>query len=170
MKSPLSLGNHPVAITTLEEQDTRYFQVDLGSGQSVLITQWHVLGVQILGDDQDFLESKGLCGKWTERDLVARDGTSMSNWQDFATEWQVKDSDGPLFLFERGPQWPAQCTAASLWKSTMIPRAEAESACKTVGPELKLRCVFDSMKTGDRHWPESPFYELSRKGGTVKGG
>ena len=161
---PLTFGSEfPVTIGTHEEpEDRRLFVVNLGRGAIItFIFVKRFLFMQVTGDANDFSDSVGLLGDFSTSAMYGRDGSAMSDFTDFAFEWQVGPKDPKLFREARSPQLPAEkCrmpTQAAPSRRRSLLRADkallekATAACAASGQVNKNfdLCVDDILQTGE---------------------
>jgi len=105
-----------------------------------------------------FKGSRGLLGEWGTGRKMARDGLTEftdvdpEDAEDFALEWQVRDTEASLFKESRFPQFPQTCTPAKKLVKTRLGYAkqveEAEEACSHWKND-KEDCIFDVLATRD---------------------
>jgi hypothetical protein len=98
-----------------------------------------------------FEGSLGLLGDWSTGSMIGRDrSTEIKDAEEYALEWQVRDTEPMLFSSARYPQFPTVCTAPEkllgkrLGDSHM--KEAAEKAC-AAWDEDKDDCIFDVMAT-----------------------
>jgi len=133
------------------------FVVDLGHfGQIVIKVFSDFLAVDVKDAHSDgFGDSVGLMGKFTDGQLVGRDGSIIEDRNALGINWQVRDTEPKLFQEAKGPQYPQVCnmpveksTSRHLSKS-MVSFEDASKACKGWSEEVKESCIYDVMATGD---------------------
>lgn len=110
------------------------------------------------GTTDIFKGSLGLLGEWGTGRMLARDGKTeftevdVMDAEDFALEWQVRDTEPMLFQESRFPQFPLTCAPAKKMPKTRLGYSkqveEAQEACSH-WKEDKEDCVFDVLATRD---------------------
>ena len=106
------------------------------------------------GKNPVFFEgSLGMIGDWTTGQMIGRDGASqIDDPEQFALEWQVRDTEPMLFQSVRAPQFPATCVPPKKMLGTRLGSAamqrKAEEVCAEHGDDI-AECVFDVMATRD---------------------
>ena len=85
--------------------------------------------------------------------MHGRNGTVISDPNEFGNEWQVLDTEPMLFQTVRAPQYPAKCIMPSATKTSRrlgesIAEKVAMKACEHWGDQ-KDQCVYDVMALGD---------------------
>ena len=151
-------GKSEYSITDIpSEQPGKHqnYAVNLNGVSSILFKFYkNFLTYKISGDASDFGGSVGLMGDFYTGEMVARDGKIMSNFEEFAFEWQVTPEDGMIFQQARAPQLPYErCrmpTAARparrrLRQSGLFEQAQV--ACANAG-NVDL-CIDDVLSTED---------------------
>jgi len=133
------------------------FVVDLGLyGQIVIKVFSDFLAVEINDAHSDgFGDSVGLMGKFTDGNLVSRDGRIMEDLNEFGMNWQVRDTEPKLFQEEKGPQYPQVCnmpvetSTSRRLSESMVSFEDAAKACEGWAEEAMESCIYDVMATGD---------------------
>jgi len=110
------------------------------------------------GSTDIFKGSLGLLGEWGTGRMLARDGKTeftevdVMDAEDFALEWQVRDTEPMLFQESRFPQFPVTCAPAKKIPKTRLGYSkqveEAQAACSH-WKEDKEDCLFDVLATRD---------------------
>ncbi|CAB9528575.1 expressed unknown protein [Seminavis robusta] len=138
------------------------FTIELGEGKQIVVQSFKdLVSVKTVGAGfEEYGDSMGLLGEFGSGKWLARNGTVMSNADDFGMEWQVLESEPKLFQTQRVPQRPVQCTMPSSERvgrrglGESIAEAAAEKACEHWG-DLKDQCVYDVMAAGDLELAEA---------------
>jgi len=104
---------------------TQRYELILDDGQYVTVSTWNgLLSVMIHGLEGSFGDAEGMCGKWDNNDLLARNGNPIDTWSEInngnvmGAEWRVgygfedidmdgidqaRECDDPVF--HTGGQW-----------------------------------------------------------------
>ena len=151
-------GGFEYAITDVpsELQSHQNYAVNLNGVSSILVRFYKkFMTYKISADASDFEESMGLMGDFRTGNMVSREGQVMSNFEEFAFEWQVNpDVDGMIFQDAREPQLPyercrmpteARPNRRKLRSTALF--EQAQSAC--AGASNVNLCVDDVLSTGD---------------------
>lgn len=107
------------------------------------------------GDSDAFKGSLGLLGDWATGTKLGRDGTTVfevdpTNAENFALEWQVRDTEPVLFKEARAPQFPAKCTPPKKIMGSRLGRSHMEKEAEKVCAHFKgdkSDCLFDVIAT-----------------------
>lgn len=162
------------------------FDIDLHDNRRIKIRSNTKSGMIFVDIDGYFEDSDGLLGAAKEDDdgkLYSRDGSieMMGNWNAYAEDWQVRDTEPTLFQESRAPQYPVGCVyedqsplvgknkkklrrrhllALGENEGTGVTREEAMEACSHAVGEMKVFCIDDVVATGDVELSTDPFYNL----------
>ena len=138
------------------------FEILLGEGEKIVLKTFKdmvAVNVDHLHADR-FHGSVGMMGAFDKHGaMLGRDGTTIiSDPNNFAAEWQVREDESMLFPTAKEPQYPQACVlpAASTKESRLrrrlgetATRKEAEKACANWPEDRVDMCVQDVMATGD---------------------
>lgn len=102
-------------------------------------------------------KSVGLLGDYNTGEKLARNGTMISDSNEFGQEWQVRGEEPQIFQSRREPQYPQQCVlpgpanAAESRRlgANAISEEVAHEACSQWDREQQNMCIFDVMRSGD---------------------
>ena len=162
------------------------FDIDLHDNRRIKIRSNTKSGMIFVDIDGYFEDSDGLLGAAKEDDdgkLYSRDGSieMMGNWNAYAEDWQVRDTEPTLFQESRAPQYPVGCVyedqsplvgknkkklrrrrllALGENEGTGVTLEEAMEACSHAVGEMKVFCIDDVVATGDVELSTDPFYNL----------
>jgi hypothetical protein len=128
-------------------------------GAAVKVRSGMFMTASIEGSDEALQGSKGILGKHGTGEMIARDGTIMSDFTEFGFEWQVNPLQGDprLFMEARAPQLPYErCRMPSVEVSRRMLRAQdsklmeqATEKCAMNHPKNVQSCIDDVMLTGN---------------------
>ncbi len=159
------------------------FGIDLQDNRRITIRSNTKSGMIFVDADGYFEDSDGLLGappgaaKEDDGKLYSRDGSidMTGNWNNYAEDGQVRDTEPMLFQESRAPQYPVGClyedqsslTGKKNKKNLRrrhdgsgITREEAMEACAHAVGDMKAFCIDDVMATGDVELSTDPFYNL----------
>ena len=153
---PIKLDQYNVT-HSVDESNTRHsFEVSLGGDKAIIIStfkDWiNIKPVNAV--EEDFGTAVGMMGSYESGDLLARNGTVLTDANAFGFEWQVRDTEPQLFMDkDRQPQYPNKCIMPDAKKTDRrlrrrlgekeITKEEAEQACAHWRDDEKEFCVFD---------------------------
>ena len=151
---PALLAGYPVTYTQVNEKKHE-FVVDLGEATVEIGSFKDLVSVKLGGDPAKvgLHTSIGMLGEYKTGALLGRNGTLISDPNEFGQEWQVRDTESKLFQTNRSPQFPEKCvmptdTSTSRRLGSSIAAEAAEKVCEHWG-DLKDQCVFDVMAAND---------------------
>lgn len=135
----------------------QYYMVDLHEDSTILFKYYKkFLTIAVNGHEADFSDSVGLLGEYHTGAMIARDGSVVSDFEQYGFEWQVRPDDKVLFREAGGPQLPyercrmpsaARPSRRGLRQSAFA--AEAQQACAHIQGKSFDLCVDDVITTGD---------------------
>lgn len=137
--------------------DHRVFRVTLQDARILFQFARHFLHIKVSGSSADFGDSEGLLGEFQSGTMLGRDGSILSDFEEFAFEWQVAPEDPKLFREKRAPQlpseqcrMPARSSRRMLRNNNEVHLDQAQAACAAAGHVRKNfdLCVQDIMATG----------------------
>lgn len=155
------------------------YDLDLGGDRSMQIranTNNGMIYVDLYGS---YPNAEGLLGSTSSEALLGRDGVTdfAGNFNSFAEDWQVLNTEQNLFQELHGPQHPAGCVYDAsmmdkkgedskrpfirrrLMDRDAVTLEEAKKACtNTMDVEKRKLCVTDVMAVGDIEIAEDAFY------------
>ena len=161
---PLSFGeNYKYTIKKItEEGGRRTFKVYLHEDSCIIFNfVERFLFIKVFGNFKDFSDSVGLLGEYSTGAMLDRDGSLMSDFEEFGFAWQVNPRKDPmLFRNPRAPQLPDEkCRMPSSTSRTSrrMLRAnnkllqDAKAACEAANQDGNYfdLCVDDIVATGD---------------------
>lgn len=152
-----------------------HYDLSLGGEETIQIrfnSKTKIIFVDINGI---YPGSTGLLGSAEDDSLLSRDGSKdlSGNWNSFAEEWQVNDSDSRLFSEDRTPQFPQGCLYESSTTTNVknlrqrrrlmevaeqVSTRDAILACAHSTGRRKDFCIDDVLATGDLDLATDPFY------------
>ena len=146
-----------------DEEDRRIFRIFLSQRSKIIFHYYKHFGfIKVTGDARDLADSVGLLGDFPLGNMYARDGSLMSNFEEFAFEWQVNPikDDPTLFRENRAPQLPnekcrmpneSRPARARALRAQKKDVEAATRACADAGQEGKNfdLCVDDIIFTGE---------------------
>ena len=143
------------------DAEKRKFQVHVEGQVTVdVYSTKHFMGVAVNGKSKGLADSAGILGQYGTGAMLARDGSEMSDFQDFGFEWQVSPADPKIFMDDREPQLPYErCRMPSVSAAARRRKLrgqdrklyeQAVSACaENQIPENMQSCIDDVMFTGE---------------------
>ena len=167
------MGNGKFRITTQEhskEHKKRMsFHIEFGKSSVVIKVFNEFLAAYVKNaSEEEFGNSVGLMGEFGTGRKLARDGiTVMADNIAFGMEWQVRDSDTDLHIFQsvKGPQFPETCRMPDLHVKSALRRRrlaeigitweEAKEACQSWPEDAIESCIYDVLSTGDLEMAEA---------------
>jgi hypothetical protein len=164
---PLMFGNDGMYKIELESVERfakggikrRRYRLNLGSTSIEFKYYKNIMTFSIHGHE-DFSDATGMLGSYPSGEMIGRDGSEISDFTEFAFEWQVgyDGQDSVIFSDLRSPQLPYELCRmpASTFKTSRRRLRgnnklvlEAEHACDHITGSNFDSCVNDVLATGD---------------------
>jgi len=150
-----------------QSEKSREFVIDLNVRSEefdegeIALTTWNAfvrITVNPGSNENNFINSTGLMGRFTDGAKLGRDGVTIIEDNDvFGQEWQVVPSEGELFQSNEGPQYPEKCEIPSTIEmrrrlaENTVTIIDAQNACSRVMAHDYDTCVFDVLATNDKN-------------------
>ena len=158
---PVTFGDDFKYEITMNEQDDDHTQIRvlLHEHAEIFFSYYKkFLHIFLSGNVHDFYDSVGLTGEFGSGAMVARDGSIMEAFEEFAHNWQVNPATDPLLFREaRAPQFPTEkCRMPTVeapsrrnLRGDKVLYKQAMEACAAKNGKRFDLCVDDVMATGD---------------------
>ena len=154
----ISFGDNSI---TLVDEAKRKFKVNVKNTVFVEVySTKNFMAVSVEGVTSGMRKSTGILGEYGTGAMIARDGSEMSDFQDYGFEWQVAPSDPQIFMHAREPQLPYErCRMPSISAESRRRKLRGQdrklyeaafAACQENQiPENMQSCIDDVMFTGE---------------------
>ena len=153
---PFTIGGFTVRYRGLNEHQFQ-FKIFLDNDQTIIMKAVKdFMRVDVENPTaESFGTSVGLMGPFEDDRMLARDGVTILEPEEFGKEWQVLESEPMLFHKIEGTQHPETCAMPVVAKQESrrlagsINYEQAEIACVSVEPDMLEDCIMDVMATND---------------------
>ena len=155
---PATIGGYPVTRTTPSDKIS-VFTIQISDTDTITLKNFKDMVAVNLDETsaKRFRGSLGMVGSFDQSGkMIGRDGeTEITDPNDFAAEWQIRQDEPMLFNTAQGPQHPQKCQLPDAAQAKgrrlgeTIALAAAEKAWAKWAPENKEACVHDVMAIGD---------------------